>query len=78
MSPLLNQQHMHSRVCNHYECSREDGKSNHIRPQAAIVEAKCAENRGTGDFYIEPILVVNQGEIFHLVDNESFETIVEY
>lgn len=68
---------MHSRVSNHNESTREDGKPNDIVPQAAVVESESAEDGGAWNFNVEAIFVVDQGEVFDFVDDEAFEPVVE-
>ncbi len=46
-------------------------------PQRQSVKAKSAKDRGAGDFDVETVFVVDEGEVSDLVDDEAFETVVE-
>ena len=60
---------MQSPICNHDECAGEDGQPNDIFPQGKDIETEGAENRGTGYFDVQPVLVIDQSKVFDLVDN---------
>ena len=48
-----------------------------ILPQSLYVEAKGAEDGGSGDFNVKTVFVVDEGEVFDFVDDEAFEGVVE-
>ena len=77
-SPLFDQQQVHSGIRNDNESSRENSEADHIRPQSTVIEAERAEDRGAGYFDIQTIFVIDEGKVFDLVDNQSFESVVEY
>lgn len=68
---------MHRDISNYNESCRENGKTNNVIPQSAIIESECAENRCAGDFDVEAVFVIDQGEVFDFIDNEAFEPVVE-
>lgn len=78
ISSLLYQQDMHRSVRNDDESARKDGEANDIGPEGERVEAKGREDGGSGDFNVEAIFVVDEGEVFDFVDNEAFEAVMEY
>lgn len=68
---------MHGSVCNENERPRDHCEADDITPQRQGVEAKGTEDRRPGDFDVQPVLVVDQSEEGHLVDDQGLETIVE-
>ena len=68
---------MHRSVGNHNKTAREDGKANNVFPQRTIVKAESAQYRGAWNFDVEAVLMIDQGEIFHFVDNETFKAVME-
>ena len=68
---------MHSDVCNHDECSRENGEPNDIFPQSQVVESKSTQDRCAGYFDVETVFVIDQSKECDFVDNESFKAVVE-
>ena len=74
---LLDKQEVHRSVCNDDKGPRNHSEANHIVPESKRVEAECAQDRGSGDFDVQAILVVNQSQEGDLVDNQGFEAIME-
>lgn len=74
---LLDKQEMHRAVCNDDKGPRNHSKADHIMPISKGVEAKCAQDGGSGNLDVKTIFVVNQGEEGDLVNNKSFEAIME-
>ena len=68
---------MHRQISNHNESSRENGESDDIRPQAAVIKSERAENGCARDFDIQAVFVVDQGEVLDFIDDETFKPIVE-
>lgn len=68
---------MHRDVCNDNKCPGNHSQTDHIAPEGLRVEPKGAQDRRPGDFDVQPILVVNQGEEGHLVHDQSLEAVVE-
>ena len=60
---------MHSRVRYHDKCRREDGETNDIPPQSQDLKAKSAEDGCSGDFDVETIFMVDQGEKSHFIND---------
>lgn len=76
-SSLLDKQEMHCTVCNDDKRTGNHSKSNHVIPIGLGVKAESAQDRGTGDFNIQTVLVINQGEVCHFIDNQGFKSIME-
>lgn len=74
---LLNKQEMHRPVRNDDERSRNHGEANDIVPVRLRVEAEGTQDRSSGHFNVQPVLVVDQGEEGHLIDDEGLEAVVE-
>lgn len=74
---LLDKQEMHRPVCNDDERSRNHGEANDIVPVRLRVEAEGTQDRSSGHFNVQPVLVVDQGEEGHLIDDEGLEAVVE-
>lgn len=68
---------MHRSVCNNDKGPGNHSKANHIVPISKGVETEGTQDRGSGNFNVQAILVVNQGEEGDLVNNKSFEAIME-
>lgn len=68
---------MHSDICNYDESPRENGEPNDILPQSQVVESKSTQDRCTGHFNVETVLVIDQSKECDFVDNQSFEAVVE-
>ena len=68
---------MHSHISDDDESTRENGKTNHVFPQSEIVESKCTQDRRAGHFNVETVFVIDESEECDLIDDESFETVVE-
>lgn len=69
---------MHRSVSNNDESAGKDGKAYDIGPEGERVEAKGREDGGSGDFNVEAVFMVDEGEVFDFVDNEGFKAVVEY
>jgi hypothetical protein len=41
------------------------------------IEAETAQNSGARNFNIEPVLVVDETEVFNFVDDEALEGVME-
>lgn len=68
---------MHSQICQHNERATIHGESDAIPPQRLDVEAEAAQDGGAGDFDVEAVFVVDEGEVLDLVYDEAFEGVVE-
>ena len=68
---------MHRNVRNHNERGREHRKADDIIPQRRIIESERAEDGGAGDFDIQAVFVVDEGEVADFVYDEAFEAVVE-
>ena len=68
---------MHCSVGDDDKSSCEDCQSNNIRPQTAVVKAKGAENRSTGDFDVKTILMVYECQVSYFVHDQGFKAVVE-
>ena len=90
---LLHEKQVHGGIGQKDECAREYGQARNVGPQLKDVKAKGAEYGGAGHFDVETesresirgakchvdgsLLVVDQGEIFNFINNQSFEAVVE-
>lgn len=74
---LLDKQEMHRSICNDDKDPGDYGEANHIVPESKGVETEGAQDRGSRNFNVQAILVVDQGEEGDLVDNKGFKAIVE-
>jgi hypothetical protein len=68
---------MHRSVCNDDKGPRDHSEANHIVPISKGVESEGTQDRGSGNFNVQAVLVVNQREEGDLVNNKSFKAIVE-
>lgn len=68
---------MHGSICQNHEYCSKHSKTSGIRPERLHVEAEGAEDRGTGDFDIDAVLVIRQREVLDLVDDKTFKAVVE-
>lgn len=68
---------MHSHIGDDDESTRENGKTNDVFPQSEIVESKCTQDRCAGHFNVETVFVIDESKVSDLIDDESFETVVE-
>ncbi len=68
---------MHSRISQHGKSSAKHSKPKSIARQSLNIKPERAENSRTGYFDIDTVLVVSQREVLDLVDDETFEAIVE-
>jgi hypothetical protein len=76
--PLLHKQHMHCQVRQYNERTPVDPQTNTIPPQRLHIEAEARQDSRARDFDIKPVLVVDEREVFDLVNNEAFKGVVEY
>ena len=65
-------------------CIREDdertteyGKTDTVAPERQHVKAKGRQDGRAGNLNVDAVLVVDEREIAHLVDDEAFEAVVE-
>lgn len=68
-SPPLNKQNMHRSICNNDKRSRDNRQADDIAPESERVKPESAQDRRAGDFDVEAVFVVNQGEEGHFVDD---------
>ena len=68
---------MHRGVGNNDEGTGEDSKPDDVRPEGADVKAESTQYRCTGDFDVKAVLVIDQGKVRDLINNESLESIME-
>ena len=53
---------MHSAIRDYQQHSAEDGQTQDIGPEGENVEAERAEDGGAGDFDVETVLLLDEGE----------------
>ena len=68
---------MHRCIRDYDEGTGEDGEPNHIFPQSEHVKSEGAQDGGSGYFDVQSVLVIDQCEVFDLVDNKAFEAVME-
>lgn len=68
---------MQRRVAQHSKDRAHDSQSHHVIPQSQHVEAKRAQNRAARNLDVEAVLVVDEREVAHFVDDQAFEAEVE-
>lgn len=69
---------MHSQIPQHHKDGSKYRQPHTIHPQRLDIEPETAEDGGAGDLDVDAVFVVGEGEVFHLIDDESFEGEVEY
>ncbi len=69
---------MHSQIPQHHKNRPKHRQPHTIHPQRLDIEPETAEDGGAGDLDVDAVFVVGEGEVFHLIDDESFEGEVEY
>jgi hypothetical protein len=68
---------MHSQIRKQHKRSRKHPQPNAVCPQCLRIEAEGAQNSGAGNFDIETVFVVDEGEVFDFVYDEAFEGVVK-
>ena len=68
---------MHSQIGDQDESPGEDAETDDIFPQRQVVEAESTQDGRAGDFDVETVLVIDEGEEGDFVDDETFEAVVE-
>ena len=68
---------MQRRKAKHEECARHDRQSRNITPQRQNIEAETAQDRTAGDFDVESVLLVDERQVAHFVDDQALEAEVE-
>lgn len=68
---------MHRAIGHDNKHPRNHPQPNDIPPQSLRVESKCAEDGCPRNLDIQSILVVNQRQERHFVDNKRLESVVE-
>ena len=68
---------MQRRKPKHKERPRHDRQSRNIAPQRQHIKAETAQDRTAGDFDVEPVLLVDERQVAHFVDDQAFEAEVE-
>lgn len=69
---------MHSRIRQNDERTAIHSQPNTISPERLHIEAKAAQDGGARHFDIEAVFVVDEREVFDFVNDEAFESVVEY
>ena len=68
---------MQRRKPKHKERTRHDSQSRNITPQRQHIEPETAQDRASGDFDVEAVLLVDERQVTHFVDDQAFEAEVE-
>jgi hypothetical protein len=68
---------VHSQIRQDNKGTAENGETHAVLPQRQGVKAKGAENRRARHFDIKAVLVIDEGKIADLVDDEALEGVVE-
>ena len=73
----FNEQYMHRSVCKHDEDAAYYSETNAVPPQRTVVKSKGAQDGSAGDFDIKTLLVIDQAQLPHFVDDEALEAVME-
>ena len=68
---------MHSNISKNEENTTENSETNSIVPKSKSVEAKRAQNRGTGYFDVDAVFVVHEREVADFVYDQTLKAVVE-
>lgn len=68
---------MHRSVGNHDERPGDYTQSNNILPKRQSIEPESAQDGGPWNLNVQPVLMVDQREERHFVDNQRLEAVVE-
>jgi hypothetical protein len=68
---------MQRRETKHEERTRHDSQTRNIPPQRQDIKAETAQDRTAGHFDIEAVLLVDERQVAHFVDDQAFEAEVE-
>jgi hypothetical protein len=68
---------MQSRETQHEKRTRHNSQPRDIAPQRQHIEAETAQDRTAGDFDVEAVLLVDERQVAHFIDNQAFEAEVE-
>lgn len=68
---------MNSSIAHDRENAANYSEADDVAPEREDVEAETAQNRRAGDFDVQAILLVDQGEVADFVDDQAFEAVVE-
>lgn len=68
---------MQRRKPKHEKRTRHNSQSRNIPPQRQHIKAETAQDRTAGDFDVEPVLLVDEGQVADFVDDQAFEAEVE-
>jgi hypothetical protein len=68
---------MQRRITQHEKRGTNNRQSTNIPPKRKHIKPETAQNRTTGDFDVEAVLLIDEREVAHFVDDEAFEAEVE-
>lgn len=68
---------MQRRKPKHKERSRHNRQPRNITPQRQHVETETAQDSTAWDFNVEAVLLVDEGQVAHFVDDQALEAEVE-
>lgn len=68
---------MQRRKPKHEERTRHNSQPRDIPPQRQDIETETAQDRTAGHFDIEAVLLVDERQVAHFVDDQAFEAEVE-
>jgi hypothetical protein len=68
---------MQRRKSKHEKRTRHNSQSRDITPQSQHIKAETAQNRTAGDFDVEAVLLVDERQVAHFVDDQAFEAEME-
>ena len=68
---------MQRRESQHKERTRHDSQSRNITPKRQHIKAETAQDRTAGDFDVEAVLLIDEGQVADFVDDQALEAEVE-
>jgi hypothetical protein len=75
--PLLHKKEVHGEISQEDKSTAVHTQPYAILPQRLDVEAEGAKDGGAGNFNVETVFVVDEGEVLDFIDDEAFEGVVE-
>src|SRR5262245_525633 len=74
----LDEKYMHCDVRHDDEADTKSAEAEDVPPDRLIIETKRTEDRCPRNGNVDAVLLVDQCQLHHLVDDEGLEAVVEY
>jgi hypothetical protein len=75
--PPLHQQEVQPSIPQHQKHTTNNPQPSHIMPQRQDIKPETAQDSTAGHFDVEAVLLVDERQVAHLVDDQAFEAEVE-